>query len=128
MLSRFPASRTGARMTTDGSPFPQSTRVGETARPPKSWRSTFRDGANHISCGIVAGLICGAIIGGIGGRLAMFVLRLTSDDSLRGLETDDEFIIGSFTSSTFFLIFLTTIAGFAGGLLYLAVRDWLPRR
>jgi len=116
-------------MTTEQPSPPPNARIDEeTGQPPKSWRSTFRDGAAYISCGVIAGLIGGLIIGGIGGRLAMFVLRLTSDDSLIGLETDDEFIIGSFTSSTFFLILLTTLVGLVGGLLYLMGRDWFPYR
>lgn len=41
-----------------------------------------------------AGLIAGALVGGLGGRIAMFILRLTSDPSLRGLTTDDDFTIG----------------------------------
>jgi hypothetical protein len=57
----------------------------------------------------------------------MFILRLTSDPSLHGLETDDGFIIGSLTSSTIFLVAICTILGLVGGVLYLIARSWLPR-
>lgn len=64
------------------------------------------------SGGIVAG-----IIGGVGGRLVMFILRLTSPDNLRGVETDDGAIIGEFTvGGTLFLIgFVAVIGGLYGG-------------
>jgi len=75
-----------------------------------------------------AGIVCGIVVGGIGGRLAMFLLRVTSDPSLRGRMTDDQFRIGSITSSTMFLVLLCAVAGMLGGLFYLAVRGWLPER
>ncbi|MGH2730250.1 MAG: hypothetical protein ACRDJI_06515 [Actinomycetota bacterium] len=74
------------------------------------------------------GLIPGAVIGGIGGRLAMLVLRLTSDSSLHGLKTDDEFVVGKFSGETFFLVLFTTALGVLGGLFYLGARGWIPER
>lgn len=58
----------------------------------------------------------------------MFVLRLTSDPSLRGLKTDDDFTIGIFSGATAFLLFATAFLGVVGGLVYLVVRLWLPER
>jgi hypothetical protein len=77
---------------------------------------------------IGAGSIVGLVIGGIGGRLVMFVIRLQSDGSVQGLLTDDGFRIGVFTTATGFL--LTVAAGLGGmsGALYLLVRETLPRR
>jgi hypothetical protein len=88
----------------------------------------MRAASVHLSSGVWAGLISGALIGGLGGRLAMFLLRVTSDPSLSGLETDDGFEIGSFTGSTIFLVALCVATGVLGGLFYLAVRPWAPRR
>jgi hypothetical protein len=68
------------------------------------------------------------LIGGVGGRLAMFVLRLTSDPALRGLKTDDGFTIGVFSTETLFLLGVTAGLGILGGLLYLIVRGWIPER
>jgi hypothetical protein len=96
------------------------------ADPPK----TFNDAvpaAVHLSSGVWAGLLSGFVIGGIGGRLAMFVLRLTSDPSLVGRLTDDDFEIGAFTDSTIFLVALCTAAGVVGGCFYLLIRSWLPK-
>jgi hypothetical protein len=57
----------------------------------------------------------------------MLVLRLTSDDSVRGAESDDGFVIGRFSSETIFLVVLAALLGAIGGLVYLLVREWLPR-
>ena len=70
----------------------------------------------------------GALIGGVGGRIAMFVLRVTSDSALRGAETDDGFVIGQISGATLFLIIATSVLGVLGGIFYLAVRSWLPER
>lgn len=88
----------------------------------------FASAARRLSAAVAAGLIAGAVIGGVGGRMAMLVLRLTSDPSLHGLETDDGFTIGIVSSATLFLIVLTMVGGVAGGVAYLAVRSWLPER
>ena len=58
----------------------------------------------------------------------MFVLRITSDPSVVGRESDDGFIIGRVSGDTLFLFLLTTAGGILGGLLYLVVRGWLPER
>ncbi len=84
--------------------------------------------ARPVATAAVAGSLTGAVIGGLGGRVAMFVLRLTSDPALRGLKTDDDFTIGIFSGATLFLVIVTTVLGILGGLVYLVVRGWLPGR
>jgi hypothetical protein len=91
-------------------------------------RNDLTAAARRVAAAVVAGSLTGAVIGGIGGRVAMFVLRLTSDPVLRGLETDDDFTIGIFSGATLFLVMLTTVLGIIGGLVYLVVRGWLPER
>lgn len=83
--------------------------------------------ARPIAAALVAGFLVGAVVGGLGGRLAMFVLRLTSDPSLRGLETDDGFTIGVISVSTLFLVLLAAVLGAIGGVIYLIVRSRLPQ-
>lgn len=78
--------------------------------------------------GAAAGALAGALIGGVGGRLAMFVLRVTSSDAVRGVESDDGFIIGRFSLDTGFLVAVTTMLGAASGLLYVATRSFIPER
>ncbi len=84
--------------------------------------------ARPLSAVVTAGALGGLLVGGFGGRLAMLVLRLTSDATLHGLETDDGFTIGIVSSATLFLLFATAGFGLLGGLVYLLVRPWLPTR
>jgi len=78
---------------------------------------------------MAAGGLGGLIVGGIGGRIAMFVLRLTSDDSVRGIESDDGFIIGRFDLfSTLQLLFTTMFLGTLVGLFVVLGRPFLPSR
>ncbi|HVD71774.1 MAG TPA: hypothetical protein VNG34_13065 [Actinomycetota bacterium] len=82
----------------------------------------------RVSIGVSTGTVAGLVIGGVGGRLAMFVLRLTSSPSLHGVETDDGFTIGVFSLATVFLLVLTAAIGVLAGLVYLVIRTWLPGR
>jgi hypothetical protein len=84
--------------------------------------------ARWLAAGVLGGFATGALIGGIGGRNAMFVLRLTSSPTLSGVETDDGFTIGVVSGATAFLVLLTAFAGVLGGIIYLGVRGWLPER
>jgi hypothetical protein len=86
----------------------------------------LRSAAGRFAAGAWAGLLCGALIGEVGGRLAMFVLRVTSSPSVVGMESDDGFIIGRFSGETVFLVLVTAAAGTLGGLFYLLIRGWLP--
>jgi len=93
-----------------------------------SARARIRTIAAYVGACVWGGLVAGLLIGGVGGRLAMFVLRLTSSDTVVGLESDDGFTIGQFSSDTFFLIILAGAVGVAGSLLYGLVRVWIPSR
>jgi hypothetical protein len=93
-----------------------------------TWQRDLMASARRVSACVVGGLVMGAVVGGIVGRLAMLVLRLTSDSSLHGVNTDDGFIIGRFSGDSLFLLIFTSILGVLGGILYLAVRPWLPER
>lgn len=84
--------------------------------------------ARRLAAALSAGALAGLIVGGVGGRIAMLVLRLTSDPRLHGLNTDDGFTIGIVSGSTLFLLGITTILGTVGGVVYLLVRPWLPAR
>jgi len=85
--------------------------------------------AYWITLGAAAGGLGGAVVGGIGGRFAMFLLRLTSDDSIRGLESDDGFIMGRFDlSATLSLVLVTTVMGALVGLIMVFGRPFFPRR
>ena len=104
---------------TSGAPAPAATSLRADAGTIAYW----------ISLGAAAGGLGGLLVGGIGGRLAMFLLRLTSDDSVRGIQSDDDFTIGRFDlSSTLSLLIVTMIFGAVVGLIVVAGRPFFPRR
>jgi hypothetical protein len=79
-----------------------------------------------LAAGVTGGFVAGLLIGGVGGRLAMLILRLTSLSALRGVSTDDGFTIGRVSAQTLFLLGVTAGLGIAGGVLYVVVRRWIP--
>ena len=80
-----------------------------------------------LSVGAVAGAICGLLVGGVLGRLAMRLLAVTSGQSAQGGVTDDQAIVGEATlRGTVTLALICTGLGALGGLIYLCVRRVLP--
>lgn len=88
----------------------------------------WRNLAARLSSAALIGFLTGLIVGGVGGRIAMLVLRLTSDPSVRGLESDDGFTIGVVSGETAFLLAATAFLGVVGSLVYVAVRPWVSPR
>src|SRR4051794_32890042 len=82
----------------------------------------------RVLVGTAAGAVAGLLVGGIGGRLAMLLLRLTSPESVLGLTSDDGFEIGVVSLRTFRLLLATTGVGAAAGALYAGLRGMLPAR
>ena len=66
----------------------------------------------------MAGGIAGFIWGGLGGRVAMRILFLTSDDRVKGLTSDDGFEIGVITAATIFLLTFASILGTLAGAVF----------
>ena len=99
----------------------------EEATEPSAARGRIRTIVAYLGACVWGGIVAGLLIGGVGSRLAMFVLRVTSDDFVVGLESDDGFTIGQFSTDTFFLVILAGAVGVAASLLYGAVRVWIPR-
>ena len=81
---------------------------------------------DHFGAAALGGLAAGFLVGGIGGRLAMFILRVTSDDRVIGIQSDDDFTIGRISSDSIFLIGAMTLIGTLLAFAYLLVRRWLP--
>jgi hypothetical protein len=72
---------------------------------------------------ILAGIPVGMLVGGVGSRLAMLLLRVTSPEAVRGVESDDGFIIGRFTlGGSYSLLQLGAFVGVVGAVLYLLIR------
>ena len=67
---------------------------------------------------MAAGGLAGLIWGGVGGRIAMRVVLMTSDDRVGGLTSDDGFEIGVISAATIFLLIFTAILGAIAGLVY----------
>jgi len=71
---------------------------------------------------VVAGIFGGALLIGIGSRLAMLILRLTSPHDVRGVKSDDGFVIGRVTlAGTYNLMLLGASFGIIGAGAYMMV-------
>lgn len=81
-----------------------------------------------VLVGTAGGAVAGFLVGGIGGRLAMLLLRVTSDELVIGLTSDDGFEIGVVTADTFQLLLAMTMLGALNGILYVVLRDLIPDR
>lgn len=92
----------------------------------RATRAAFKAALLRLAAGTAVGWVAGALIGGVGGRVAMFALRLTSPSSVRGIESDDGFEIGELTAETLFLVGLTAFTGAFLGAVYVALLRWLP--
>ena len=88
----------------------------------------MRELARLVTLGACAGGLGGFLVGGVGGRLAMLLLRFTTEPSIKGVESDDGFVMGRFTAvDTFSLLMLCTILGSIGGLIVVFGRPFFPR-
>jgi len=75
---------------------------------------------------VVAGVSVGVVAIGVGSRLAMLALRLTSPGEVDGRLSDDGFVIGRFTlAGSYNLVVLGAAAGVIGAAAYVAVSPWL---
>jgi hypothetical protein len=71
----------------------------------------------------LAGIPIGVLVGGLGSRLAMLLLRATSPSTVIGMTSDDGFEIGRFTfAGTYNLFNLGAVVGVIAAATYLAVR------
>ena len=75
---------------------------------------------------IVGGIPVGVLVAGLGSRLGMFLLRVTSPDRVIGVTSDDGFTIGQITvSGTYNLLMLGAAVGVIGAGAYQMVAPWL---
>jgi hypothetical protein len=71
---------------------------------------------------ILAGIPVGVVVAGIGSRIAMLLLRLTSPDTVRGVTSDDGFTIGRVTvGGTYNLLMIGAAVGLIGAGAYRVV-------
>lgn len=75
---------------------------------------------------IVGGIPAGVLLVGVGSRLAMLLLRVTSPDRVNGVTSDDGFTIGQVTlGGTYNLLQLGAVVGIIGAAAYRMVAPWL---
>jgi len=109
-------------------PDPPDIDVRRSVGVPDAPARDLRELAWRCLVAVGAGAVIGMVMGGLGGRAVMFVIRRGSDGSVQGLLTDDGFRIGQFTTATVFLVSVAAGLGGVTGALYLALRSSLPRR
>ena len=89
---------------------------------PITWGPAASTAVRKLAIVTLAGALSGLVVGGIGGRLAMFLLAQLNPEAT-GVRSDDDFVIGQFTlSGTLNLLAIATAFGVIGGAIYLAVR------
>jgi hypothetical protein len=87
----------------------------------------LRRGVFLIGVALLAGLAAGLVAGGVGSRLAMRIVALLAPPEDQGALTDAEARVGEISlDGTLFLLLAGATLGLFGGLLYLAVRRWMP--
>ena len=102
--------------------------MSDAPQPPGVWfRSRrIRTALDELVLLALAGISTGVVVAGVGSRLAMLVLRLTSHPRVIGIQSDDDFTIGRFTlSGTYNLLVLGAAFGVIGAAVYQWVRPWL---
>jgi len=82
-----------------------------------------------LATGTLPGLIAGFFAFGLGSRIAMRVMAVTSGPGVQGAKTEAEEIVGKITlDGTMFLILAGTFIGGVAGLIYIAIKPWLPEQ
>ncbi len=102
--------------------------VSADARAPTSFRIEVARRLPGAFTALAAGGLGGIIVGGVGGRLVMFILRLTSPDVVIGADSDDGFEIGRNSFATLNLFAATMALGAASGVACWSFRSILPGR
>jgi hypothetical protein len=98
---------------------------GEGQRTRLGW-GALEPALRLVSASVMVGAGCGAVIGGVGGRLAMRLLFITSDDSVKGTISDDGFEIGRFTlGDTVGLVVVTAFIGVIAALFLLLAHPFV---
>ena len=89
-------------------------------------RVAARNALDELVLLALAGISTGVVVAGVGSRLAMLTLRLTSHPRVIGVQSDDDFTIGRFTFfGTYNLLVLCAAFGVIGAAVYQWVRPWL---
>ena len=82
-----------------------------------------------VALGGLAGAIAGVVVFGVGGRLVMFVSRLLHPEAL-GRMTENGNRVGEFTveGTIGLIIFGGLLSGLLAGVVWVLVREWIPKK
>jgi len=95
--------------------MPPPTHIGEPTSVSGAVAARWLNWLRAAATGILAGGLAGFVVGGVGGRLAMrLVVLATSRFPAQSPE------------GTLLIVFMGTVLGATGGLLYVVLRRWLP--
>jgi hypothetical protein len=126
-------SRTLDEMSAAGETLPRDLSRGATTSDdhgsPAGWRGFATGYARRIIATMAAGIVSGAIVGGIGSRVVMRVLAITSAPQATGILTENGNRVGEITTAgTIALITAGVAIGMLGALTWLVTRRWIPGR
>lgn len=95
---------------------------------PRTIGSISRIFLRSVLVAVVSGVGAGVFVAGAGGRLAMRLLAETSSETVQGRITEAEARIGEINvdGTIFLVIFVGVFFGGLTGVLYMALRRWLP--
>lgn len=97
-----------------------------TGRLPGRSRSLGHEWLDLVGLCVVAGTLIGIVVAGPALRVGMLVLRLTSPDSVIGVQSDDDFAIGVVTfAGTYNLFLIGAATGVLSCMTWLIVEPWL---
>jgi hypothetical protein len=86
-------------------------------------RDAVETTVRRLSASLAAGAVLGALVGGVGGRLAMLLLA-RRNPAVTGVVSDDGFEIGRFTpTGSLNLLLAGAFLGTLGGVIYLGLRS-----
>ncbi|MBI2170140.1 MAG: hypothetical protein HYU28_11685 [Actinobacteria bacterium] len=98
------------------------------ASAPTEFRPAFARFLRLWAWATVAGILAGVLVFGVGGRIAMRILAVTSSDAVQGAFTDDGLEIGEVTleGTIGLILFGGIFGGVIGGWFYAIIRQFLP--
>ena len=104
--------------------------TGEPLRERRALTLLRRPAVLRLTSSIGSAVICGIVVGGIGGRMVMRLSALAADESRIGMITENGNVIGRITveGTVALLLFVGLITGVSVGLFLFALRTVLPRR
>ncbi|MCH8878209.1 MAG: hypothetical protein IIA89_15570 [Chloroflexi bacterium] len=80
-----------------------------------------------IAIGTLSGFVAGVIAGGFGSRIAMRISAIAAGPEMQGRISEAGNVVGEITlTGTVFLSLVAGFFGIYGGLLYAAVKRWIP--